>query len=118
MLGNKKNKINFKSISVSHGKINSLGYVFNKTAYISDCNDLSIVNLKILRNLNCLILDCLKLDKHPTHFNIDEALYVINLLKPKKAILTNLHYDLDYDFLISKLPKNVLPAYDGLEINL
>ena len=40
------------------------------------------------------------------------------MLKPKKTILTNLHYDLDYDFLISKLPKNVLPAYDGLKINL
>ena len=40
------------------------------------------------------------------------------MLKPKKTILTNLHNDLDYDFLISKLPKNVLPAYDGLKINL
>jgi phosphoribosyl 1,2-cyclic phosphate phosphodiesterase len=98
--------------------IKSLGYLFNKTAYISDCNDLSIVNLNILKNLNYLILDCLKIDKHPTHFNLDQALYVSNQLKPKKTILTNLHYDLDYDFLISKLPKNVLPAYDGLKINL
>jgi len=117
-LGNKENKINFSLISVIHGKIKSLGYIFNKTAYISDCNDLSIVNLNILKNLNYLILDCLKFDKHPSHFNIDDALYVIKHLNPKKAILTNLHYDLDYDFLISKLPKNVLPAYDGLEINL
>ena len=69
-------------------------------------------------NIPHLILDCLKFDKHPTHFNIQEALYVSNMLKPKKTILTNLHYDLDYDFLISKLPKNVLPAYDGLKINL
>ena len=117
-LGKSKNRINFKSISVKHGKIKSLAYVFNRTAYISDCNDLSIVNLDILKNLNLLILDCLKFDKHPTHFNIQEALYVSNMLNPKKTILTNLHYDLDYDFLISKLPKNVLPAYDGLKINL
>ena len=95
-----------------------LGYLFNKTAYISDCNDLSIVYLDILKNLDYLILDCLKINKHTTHFNLEEALYVSNQLKPKKTILTNLHYDLDYDFLISKLPKNVLPAHDGLKINL
>jgi len=117
-LGKSKNKIKFKSFLVKHGMIKSLGYIFNKTAYISDCNDLSIVNLDILKNLNYLILDCLKIDKHPTHFNLDEALYVSNQLKPKKTILTNLHYELDYDFLISKLPRNVLPAYDGLKINL
>ena len=117
-LGESNNKIKFKSFLVKHGMIKCLGYLFNKTAYISDCNDLSIVNLNILRNLNYLILDCLKIDKHPTHFNLDQALYVSNQLKPKKTILTNLHYDLDYDFLISKLPKNVLPAYDGLKINL
>ena len=63
-------------------------------------------------------MDCLKFDKHPTHFNIQEALYVSNMLKPKKTILTNLHYDLDCHFLISKLQKNVLPAYDVLKINL
>ena len=113
-----KDKVNFKSILVKHGSIKSLGYIFNKTAYISDCNDLSIVNLNVLKNLNYLILDCLKFNKHPSHFNVNEALYVSNQLKPKKTILTNLHYELDYDFLISKLPKNVLPAYDGLEINL
>jgi len=117
-LGKLKDKVNFESISVKHGSIKSLGYIFNKTAYISDCNDLSIVNLNVLKNLNYLILDCLKFNKHPSHFNVNEALYVSNQLKPKKTILTNLHYELDYDFLISKLPKNVLPAYDGLEINL
>jgi len=117
-LGKAKSKIIFKPITIRHGKISSLGYVFNKTAYISDCNDLSIVNLDVLKNLNYLIIDCLKFDKHPSHFNVSEALHVSNMLKPKKTILTNLHYDLDYNFLISKLPKNVLPAYDGLKINL
>jgi len=117
-LGESNNKINFHSFFVKHGMIKSLGYVFDKTAYISDCNDLSIINLNRLKNLNYLILDCLKLGKHPTHFNLDDALYVTNQLKPKKTILTNLHYDLDYDFLSRKLPKNVIPAYDGLKINL
>jgi len=117
-IGKTKEKINFKSIHVNHGKIKSLAYIFNKTAYISDCDDTSIIKLKILKNLNYLILDCLKFDKHPSHFNFDQAINIINHLKPKKAILTNLHYDLDYDFLRKKLPSNVVPAYDGLNINL
>ena len=117
-LGRSNEKISFKIVSLKHGKTSSLVYVFENTAYISDCNDLSIVNLNILKNLNYLILDCLKFDKHPSHFNLEEASYISKQLKPKKTILTNLHYDLDYDFLISKLPKNVLPAYDGLKINL
>ena len=46
-----------------------------------------------------------------------EVLKLITLLKPKKTILTNLHTDLDYDYLKKKLPSNILPAYDGLSFN-
>ena len=76
------------------------------------------MNFKVLKNLNYLILDCLKYETHPSHFNLDEVLYVSKILKPKKTILTNLHYDLDYDYLKKNLPKNIFPAYDGLCINL
>ena len=93
-------------------------YIFEKTAYISDINDLSIVNVKKLKNLNYLILDCFRIKKHLTHFNFEEALFVHEKLKPKKTILTNLHQDLDYNLLLKRLPKNILPAYDGLTINL
>ena len=117
-MGKDKSKINFSAISLKHGKIKSLAYIFDKTAYVSDCNDLSIINFEEFKKLNYLILDCLKIDKHSSHFNLDEALYIVQYLKPKKTILTNLHYDLDYDFLRRKLPKNVIPAYDGLKINL
>ena len=64
------------------------------------------------------ILDCLKFGKHSSHFNLKEALYISNLLKPKKTILTNLHYDMDYDYLLKILPNNVIPAHDGLSLNL
>ena len=113
-----KEKIKFNTLNVKHGSVRSLIYIFEKTAYISDCNDLSIVNNNILKKLNFLILDCLKIKKNWAHFNLEEALYVHKCLKPKKTILTNLHEDLDYDFLLRKLPKNVLPAYDGLSLNL
>ena len=64
--------------------------------------------------LNYLILDCLRKNKHPSHFNLDEAVSLANILKPKKTILTNLHIDLDYFTLKKKLPNNIIPAYDGL----
>jgi len=117
-LGNKENKVNFETFSAKHGKTNSSVYIFEKTAYISDTNDLSIVNEKKLENLNFLILDCFRIQKHVTHFNLEEALFVHEKLKPKKTILTNLHQDLDYNFLLKSLPKDILPAYDGLSINL
>ena len=74
--------------------------------------------MKKLQNLNYLIIDCLKFKKHPSHFNLEESLFVHRKLKPKQTILTNLHHDLDYKFLTKKLPKDVIPAYDGLKINL
>ena len=117
-LGVSNEKIFFKTFAATHGKTKSIVYIFEKIAYISDSNDLSLIHSKDLKNLRYLILDCLKFKRHSTHFNLDEALFVHKHLKPKKTILTNLHHDLDYDFLLSKLPKNVFPAYDGLKINL
>ncbi|MDB2344851.1 MBL fold metallo-hydrolase [Candidatus Pelagibacter bacterium] len=109
--------LNFDSIDVTHGMIKATGFVFDKIAYISDCNKISNKFLKKLKNLNFLIIDCLRKDKHPSHFNYDDALKLINLIKPKKSILTNLHVDLDYFKLKKKLPKNIIPAYDGLNFN-
>jgi len=117
-LGKSNEKIHFKAINAKHGKTKSVIYIFEKTAYISDSNDLSIVNIKELQNLKYLVIDCLKFKKHPSHFNLKESLYIHSCLKPKKTILTNLHHDLDYNNLLRKLPSNVAPAYDGLNLNL
>ena len=117
-LGKNKEKVYFDTLSVIHGSVISLVYIFEKTAYISDCNDMSIVNKKELKNLNYLILDCLRIKPNHAHFNLEECLFIHNKLKPKKTFLTNLHNDLDYNFLLKTLPKNVLPAYDGLKIQL
>tara|TARA_B100001123_G_C15333570_1_gene1032045 strand:+ start:599 stop:1369 length:771 start_codon:yes stop_codon:yes gene_type:complete len=117
-LGKSSERVFFKTFQVKHGKIKNTAYIFENTAYISDCNDLSIAKMKELKNLKYLIIDCFRLDKRPTHFNLDESLYVHSQLKPKKTILTNLHLDLDYNFLLQRLPKDVVPAYDGLKLFL
>ena len=113
----KKQILNVKSFDVTHGMIKATGYLFEKVAYLSDCNKIPKKSLKYLYNLNYLILDCLKFRKHPSHFNYEEALELIKKVKPKKTILTNLHTDLDYETLKNKLPKNVVPAFDGISFN-
>ena len=109
--------ISIKAFDVTHGMIKATGYVFNNIAYISDCNKIPKNSLNNLFNLEYLIIDCLRKNKHPSHFNYDEALKLIKLVKPKKSILTNLHVDLDYEYLKKKLPLNIFPAYDGLSFN-
>ena len=105
------------AFEVEHGMIKSTGYRFDDIAYISDCNKISNSVSKKLLNLKYLIIDCLRKEKHPSHFNFDDAISFIKLVKPQKAILTNLHVDMDYFDLKKKLPKNIIPAFDGLNIN-
>ena len=112
-------KINVKAISVLHGNVNSICYIINRElAYISDVSEILKRDLKYFKNLEYLIIDCLWYNFHPSHFNLEKSLDLINYLKPKKAILTNLSPVLDYKVLKKLVPKNVIPAHDGLTINL
>ena len=116
---NNNRKIKIKSIEVEHGKVKSNCFIIdNKLAYISDVSKILNKDFKYFRNLKYLIIDCLWYKFHPSHFNLDTALKMIKIFKPKNAVLTNLHSDLDYNQLKKKLPKNVVPAYDGLTLKL
>ena len=115
----KNTNLNIKSIKVGHGKVNCNAYIINnKCAYLSDVNMIYEKDYKHFTNLKYFVIDCLRIKKHPSHFNLDEVLELIRILKPKKSILTNLHVDLDYNKLKKILPKSVLPAYDGMNFNL
>ena len=105
------------AFEVAHGMIKSTAYRFDDIAYISDCNKISDSVSKKLLNLKYLIIDCLRKEKHPSHFNLDDAINFIKLVKPQKTILTNLHVDMDYFDLKKKLPKHIIPAFDGLNVN-
>ncbi len=117
-LTKKKSKIDIKTFSVAHGMINSTAYIIEKVAYLSDCNGISPNDMDKLKGLKYLIIDCLKISKHQSHFNLEEALNISHLVNPKKTILTNLHTDLDYNYLKKSLPKNVIPAFDGMNLNI
>ena len=115
--GNKR--ILVKPIKVNHGRVRSICYIFdNKLAYISDVSSIDLKYYNHFKNLKYLIIDCLWFKYHPSHLNLESSLKLIEIFKPKKAILTNLHSDLDYDYLNKILPKNIIPAYDGLSLNL
>ena len=119
ILKDNKKKIIINSIKVKHGKVNSICYVINKKiAYISDVSEIKRNDFRYLKDLQYLIIDCLWYEYHPSHLNLEQSLDLIKKLKPKKAILTNLHSKLDYNLLKKDLPKNVIPAFDGLTIKL
>ena len=112
-------KIKVKPILVTHGNVNSICYIINsELAYISDVSEILKRDLKYFKNLKYLIIDCLWYNFHPSHFNLEKSLDLINYLKPKKAVLTNLSPVFDYKVLKKLVPKNVIPAHDGLTINL
>ncbi len=116
---NNKKKVNIKSVEVDHGKIKSNCFIIDKKlAYISDVSKIYKKDYKYFKNLKYLIIDCLWYNFHPSHFNLESSLSVINEFKPKNAILTNLSPVLDYKVLKKLLPKNVIPAHDGLIIKL
>ena len=115
----KDKKIKIKYIEVAHGNVKSNCFIIdNKLAYISDVNKIKKSNYRYFRKLKYLIIDCLWIKNHPSHLNLENCLKLIKEFEPRKTILTNLHSDLDYNYLKGILPKNVVPAYDGLSIKL
>jgi phosphoribosyl 1,2-cyclic phosphate phosphodiesterase len=101
-----------------HGGTRSLGYRFGPIAYSSDVKELDEAAFAALEGVECWIVDALQHRPHPTHANVATALQWIARVRPKRAILTNLHTSLDYERLKRELPETVEPAYDGLEISL
>jgi phosphoribosyl 1,2-cyclic phosphate phosphodiesterase len=111
-------KICFDAFEVVHGEINALGFKTEGAAYIPDVSDIPDRSLKYLENLDLLILDCLRRRPHPSHICLDEALEWTKRLSPEKAIFTNLFSDLDYNTLRAELPDGIVPAYDGMQVDL
>ena len=97
-----------------HGEVRSVGYRIGSVAYSSDVADFPEESFKALENLDVWIVDALREAPHPSHAHLDRTLEWIERVKPRRAILTNMHIDLDYEALRSRLPVNVLPAHDGL----
>jgi phosphoribosyl 1,2-cyclic phosphate phosphodiesterase len=99
-----------------HGDIDALGFRFGNVAYAPDVSELPETSIRHLRDLDVLIIDALRYTPHPTHFSVSDALRLIEDVRPRRAVLTNLHSDLDYDELRSRLAPHIEPAFDGMQI--
>jgi phosphoribosyl 1,2-cyclic phosphate phosphodiesterase len=101
---------------LDHGEISALGFRFGALAYTPDVKQIPEASLPFLEGLDLWIIDALRYRPHPSHFSLDDALHWIERMRPRRAILTNLHTDLDYGTLRASLPKHVTPAYDGMRV--
>jgi phosphoribosyl 1,2-cyclic phosphate phosphodiesterase len=101
-----------------HGPIRSVGYRFGPVAYSSDVLTLDDAAFEAMAGVELWIVDALRYTPHPTHAHVERTLSWIERLKPRLAILTNLHIDLDFEELTSRLPDGVAAAFDGMRIGL
>jgi phosphoribosyl 1,2-cyclic phosphate phosphodiesterase len=99
-----------------HGDIPSLGFRIGKLAYSPDVSAIPQSSVPLLEGLDVWIVDALRFTAHPSHFSVKQALAWIERLAPKRAILTHMTADLDYEAMRRELPAHVEPAYDGMQI--
>jgi len=101
---------------LDHGDMESLGFRIGDMAYTPDVVGIPDESAPFLEGLDLWIIDALRHTRHPSHFSLPESLEWIRRMKPRRAVLTNMHTDLDYDALCAELPPGVTPAYDGLRL--
>lgn len=101
-------------IPLIHAHTEVYGFRLDDVAYCTDVSEIPKESWPLLENLRVLVLDALRFKPHPAHFNINEALEVIDRVKPKQAYLTHLSHDIDHETVNQMLPANVALAYDGL----
>ena len=99
---------------VNHGSIDSLGFRVAGVAYLPDVAEIYDDAWPILENLDCWIVDALRRTPHPTHAHLDRALEWIEKVAPRRAVLTNMHIDLDYATVAAETPDHITPAFDGM----
>ncbi len=110
--------VTLSAFILQHGNIPALGYRIGDAAYTPDVNDIPPDSWPMLENLELWIIDGLRYAGHPSHFSLGDALSWIARFKPRRAVITNMHSDLDYEVVRQSLPPNVIPAYDGIRLTL
>jgi phosphoribosyl 1,2-cyclic phosphate phosphodiesterase len=110
--------VTLSAFDVAHGNIPALGYRIADAAYTPDVSDIPKASWPFLENLGLWIIDGLRYTPHPSHFSVSDALSWIERFRPKRAVITNMHSDLDYEVLRQSLPVGVVPAYDGMRLEV
>ncbi len=110
--------INLAPFTVKHGRIDALGFRIGALAYLPDAAEIHDTAWKILADLKVWVVDALRYKPHPSHAHLERSLQWIARAAPERAILTNMHIDLDYDTLNDETPEHITPAFDGMVIEL
>ena len=108
--------LTFTPFEVTHGNIDALGFRVNDVAYLPDVSDIPEAVWPTLDNLDLWILDALRRTPHPSHSHLSNSLEWITRAAPRRAVLTNMHIDLDYATVDAETPDHITPAYDGLTL--
>jgi phosphoribosyl 1,2-cyclic phosphate phosphodiesterase len=112
----------FEFLFLPHGHTQTLGLIHSKMAYIVDCQLIPDSDLKILqeKNLELLIIDCLRLTPHDTHLHFDQTLEYIRVINPKLAVLTHLGHEMDHVKITEKILNctalNVIVGHDNMSL--
>lgn len=115
----KLNNLEVTPIKVEHGELTILGYKFNNIAYLTDVKTIDVAEKEKLKNLDVLIINAIRYKPHHSHLNLEEALKLVEELKPKKTYFTHISHHLGFHAEVEeKLPKNVFLAYDELVLNI
>ena len=110
--------ITLTPFEVTHGNIDALGFRVEGLAYLPDVSAIPDPAWETLKDLDIWVVDALRRDPHPTHSHLANTLAWIEKAKPKRAVLTNMHNDLDYATVEKETPSHVTPAYDGMTLTL
>jgi len=110
--------VTLAAFELKHGNIPALGYRIGDAAYTPDVSDIPKESWSALEDLDLWIIDGLRYAPHPSHFSVADALSWIERFKPRHAVITNLHSDLDYEVLRQSLQAGVEPAYDGMRLKV
>jgi phosphoribosyl 1,2-cyclic phosphate phosphodiesterase len=103
---------------VGHGSIDSLGFRIAGLAYLPDVAEMYDEAWEAVEGLDVWILDALRRDPHPTHSHLEQSLAWIDRAAPKRAVLTNMHIDMDYHTICAETAEHITAAYDGMVIEL
>ena len=109
--------ITLRPFEVQHGNIHSLGFRIEDLAYLPDVSDIPADAWPMLEGLDCWVLDALRRTPHPSHAHLERSLEWIARAAPRRAVLTNMHIDLDYQTLLEETPAHIAPAFDGMVIS-
>ena len=104
-------------IPIIHGRANIYGYRIGNMAYLTDVSAIPEASFDLLKDLDLLLIDCLREKTHPTHINIEQSLQYVSLIKAKQSVLIHMTHELEYAQLTNKLPSNVLAGYDGMKLS-